>query len=506
MDARATPVGAVDPARALAASDIDAALRSLQSSNRDSEFPGRISTKVYADRHVVAKLRDDLEVPQKDPARWVEGRLTREREIGVYPPDRTWFLVTGAAGTVSAGVATLRRRPLHLWGDDELRAAWPQFCRGFADAYVRAAEHAWRLDEGLSNLTWDADDASGALFYLDDDLYPWDGGIALRMGLGVLARRHPWLGEAEGVLWAEAFRTALARVPRVMNVQDFASDVRRNARGEFLPAVARALVAPARKPSAPPAIEPANNLVALISDIHGNLDALDTVLADPDFQRAGTVLVLGDIVGYGPDSEQCVSRIRALPNARVLRGNHEQAVFDDEAAARFTRDARWAIEWTREHVSADTREWIDTLPLELSGDDWVAVHGALVDPKRVNAYIYSQTADDNLDALELLGVPVCFHGHTHMAGAWTRRKRRLSAVLHEGRGTLDLSAIAFSLVCPGGLGQARDGMPGAAYAVWDSDAKTVAYHRVAYDTEPVKARMEREGFPERLRTRLDEGK
>lgn len=503
-------IESMDAAKAVSVDAIEAAFSLPQDTSRGSLFPGRMTTKVFADGATVVKLRTDFELPEVDPVRWVHGRIVREREIDCYPPDRTWFLDAQDDGTVVAGVATVRRRPLHLWDADELEAVWPRWCTDFSAAYTRAAAHNWRLDEGLSNFAWDPD-GDGALRYLDDDLYPWDKGVGLASAWTVLAQQQPWLDAEHGEQLGTAFREALAHTPLLLNLRDLADDLTRSVNGRsnpFLVALAASLSAAVKRVPVAPTPSPAggSTVIALLADIHANVAALDAVLGTREVREAGEILVLGDVVGYGPDPDACIARLRDLPTVRALRGNHDVAAIDPGGTIHFTKDARWAIEWTRDTITSESAEWLRTLPLEVADADWIAVHGAPVDPTRVNAYVYAATADDNLDALELGGYAVCFHGHSHIAGAWLRRLRRGRGTFHRPDSPYALDGSVASLVCPGSVGQPRDGGPRARFALYDTATRTVEFRTAAYDPAPVQARMRALGFPPALEQRLERGR
>ncbi len=501
-----TVVAAIDPNHSLTGDQIAAAFAHPQTTQRDSDFPGRFSTQVFADAFVVAKLRADLPLQKADPARWVHARLERERALRVYPRDRTWFIVPGDDGQWSAGTASLRRRPMHLLTTSEREATWEHWCRDFADLYLRAAEHGWRLDEGPSNFAWDAlPDGShpAALCYLDDDLYTWDNGRALALAMGVFAKRERWLGAEHAQAFAMALRDHLQPRASVMNLREFADDLGSGNSGvAFIDALSMQLIAWQRpKPKNP---RKNTHSIALLGDIHSNLDALDAVLNQQEVRDAGTLLILGDTVGYGPDPVACVERLaQHHQHVLALRGNHDEAALHADAAVRFTTDAKWAIDWTRERLNQATRDWLSALPLEREGDGWLAVHGAPVDPQRMFAYVYQLTCEENFAALDNEGVALCFHGHTHIGGAWVAKRRPYQPQHLKPDAELDLSAYAKALVCPGSVGQPRDKLPGAAYAMFDTTARKIHFRRVPYDRPAVQARMAQFGFPPGLIRRLD---
>lgn len=493
-------LGAIDDARVLGEDEIRSALAFAQDVGRKATFSGRLSTLVWADDATVVKARPELEIVGGDLAHWTRSRLERERSLDCYPPERTWFVLDRERPYLA--VAARRRRPLHLWEPDELAAAWPRFARDFSRMYVDAAVLGWRLDEGLSNFAWGADDTP--LRYLDDDLYGWDEGGALFASLRVLEQQYPVLDAEHGRELGRSLRDAFDRYPTLLPWRgvDDALGIGTRAR-EFLTAFAAELTRPRSRATSRQQERPAT--VLLLADIHANLDALDAVLATDDARDAEQVLVLGDVVGYGPDPGAVIDRLASDPRVSCLLGNHDLAALEGVPRS-FNHQATWSAEWTRRALGPGHLDWLRALPRELSGDGWLAVHGAPIDPERLNAYVYLMTATENLDQIERDEVRVCFHGNTHVAGSWVRRSRGFDREFVPPTAPLELDSVRAALVCPGGLGQPRDGAPGAAYAVVTRATRTVRFERVAYDPAPVRERMRAAGFPLALIDRIDSGR
>ncbi len=241
--------------------------------------------------------------------------------------------------------------------------------------------------------------------------------------------------------------------------------------------------------------------IAVLSDIHSNLVALDAILA-----HAGAVDAiwhLGDVVGYGPDPDGVVGRL-AERGAEGVRGNHDAAAVGGREIEWFNDDARAAIEWTRTTISATTRSWLDALPERRVVGDILSVHGSPRDPLR--EYISNGTvARENLD---LLDSGHAFHGHTHIPVAWRTggvdRSRGVDLLMAEDASTIELAG-ARSLVNPGSVGQPRDGDPRAAYLVYDDEIGRITWHRVPYDVPTVQAAIRAAGLPGRLADRLAVG-
>jgi predicted phosphodiesterase len=234
--------------------------------------------------------------------------------------------------------------------------------------------------------------------------------------------------------------------------------------------------------------------IAVLSDIHSNLVALDAVLA-----HAGSldgVWHLGDVVGYGPDPDGVVARLASVDAVGVL-GNHDSAALGGIEIEWFNPEARAAVEWTGRAISAATRDWLSALPERRVIGDIALVHGSPRDPLR--EYVSSvAVAEANLAILEsTFGL----HGHTHVPVAFAEDHDR-TVVDHAGDGRTFAGSGRRALINPGSVGQPRDGDPRSSYMVLDPDAQTVTWHRVEYDIPAVQDAIRAAGLPRRLADRL----
>jgi diadenosine tetraphosphatase ApaH/serine/threonine PP2A family protein phosphatase len=238
--------------------------------------------------------------------------------------------------------------------------------------------------------------------------------------------------------------------------------------------------------------------VAVLSDIHANLTALDAVLADAGAVDA--IWHLGDVVGYGPEPDAVVERLEAA-GAVGVTGNHDRAAIGGSEIDWFNPDAKAAAEWTRGRISSRTRAWLRALPERRVEGDYQLVHGSPLDP----IWEYIVTAAEAKANLAALPGRFGLYGHTHLPMLWAERGGRVRG--HEpGRSR----AAAFgearrALVNPGSVGQPRDGDPRAGWLELDPDAATCTWHRVAYDVPAVQAAMREAGLPIRLAERLSHG-
>jgi diadenosine tetraphosphatase ApaH/serine/threonine PP2A family protein phosphatase len=237
---------------------------------------------------------------------------------------------------------------------------------------------------------------------------------------------------------------------------------------------------------------------AVLSDIHGNLDALRAVLADAE-GRVDDLLCLGDVVGYGAEPGPCVDLIGDRAR-HVVTGNHERAVTGRLDLAWFNRYARAAAEWTRERIDAECAAYLDALPLTAEVDDATLVHAS---PRHPDEWEYLVTEDDGLEAFGAFATRLCFVGHSHVPAMWSLGSS--GPDYERGDVEVTLDAGRRYIVNVGSVGQPRDHDPRAAYAVWDVDARRIDIRRVTYDVAAARAKIEAAGLPRFLADRLAAG-
>jgi predicted phosphodiesterase len=243
----------------------------------------------------------------------------------------------------------------------------------------------------------------------------------------------------------------------------------------------------------------------ILSDIHGNLTALEAALQASE-GKWDKVICLGDIVGYGPDPNEVIDRVRGL-NAVTIRGNHDKAGSGIADAEDFNPVARSAALWTREQLRPENREYLEKLPTgPLTVDGFTIVHGAARDE---DEYVFApaQALDSLLDAPS----PVTFFGHTHLQGGFTMHNDKIGVLHFKPAGgslfsTLTLEDNTTYLINPGSIGQPRDGDTRSAFVIADLEQKSVEFWRIAYDIESVQQRMSKAGLPEPLVLRLSFGR
>ena len=241
---------------------------------------------------------------------------------------------------------------------------------------------------------------------------------------------------------------------------------------------------------------------ALLADIHSNLEALTAVLEDID--RRGIIeelWILGDIVGYGPDPGECIELLRSRKHIAVS-GNHDIFCTGKmNALYLLNPEAATACRWTSRVLSPEDTEYLDGLPDVIERDDFTLVHGSPRDP--VWEYIISKgIALINFDYFR---TKYCLAGHSHMPMVFKLEETGgcINLPLSENVGAV--LGKDKMIINPGSVGQPRDGDPRASYAVYDSEAKIIRLHRVAYDIKLTQQKMVKQNLPVRLISRLEKG-
>lgn len=234
---------------------------------------------------------------------------------------------------------------------------------------------------------------------------------------------------------------------------------------------------------------------AILGDIHGNLEALETALgklADLDIDR---YLQVGDLVGYGADPSACIARIRELETV-VVSGNHDWAVIGKLDTSFFNVYAREAVDWTRSILSREDLHYLESLPLVQEVDDHITLVHATLDQAELFDYI--QTYYDAHRSLKALRNDVCFIGHSHVPMAFLLR----NSIVHTDAEHFSLANVRKALINVGSIGQPRDENPKTAYAVYDSTTREYTLYRESYDEKAAAEKIRRAGLPPILGERL----
>jgi len=244
--------------------------------------------------------------------------------------------------------------------------------------------------------------------------------------------------------------------------------------------------------------------LALLTDLHANLEALEAVLEHANRQGVEQLAFLGDLVGYGADPGPVVDRVRTAvaAGALAIKGNHDEAATQGAPAA-MRADAARAVTWAREHLAPAQLAFLAALPLTLERGDRLFVHASADDPAR---WIYVLSAVDARRSFGATQAREIFSGHTHTPALYHLAADRSIGAFHPVPGTpIKLTAFHRWLVIPGSVGQPRDGNPAACYAILDDVADVLVYHRVPYDAERAARKIRAAGLPGDLGARLELG-
>jgi diadenosine tetraphosphatase ApaH/serine/threonine PP2A family protein phosphatase len=242
----------------------------------------------------------------------------------------------------------------------------------------------------------------------------------------------------------------------------------------------------------------------VLTDVHGNLEALTAVLQDAG--EFDAVLCLGDLIGYGPNPNECVSRVRELPNLSCLVGNHDLAALGGIDLSSFNTFAREAAKWTSEQLEDDVREYLESLaPAQLDNEDFAMAHASPRDP----IWEYLEAEPQGPPNFRMFRSPVCFVGHTHVPRIFFEIKKGdhvfASIEMPDANDELHIGDGARKIVNPGGVGQPRNGDPRAAYGVWDTHTEMFTFRRVPYPVDITQIKIRIAGLPIGLAQRLQYG-
>jgi predicted phosphodiesterase len=232
--------------------------------------------------------------------------------------------------------------------------------------------------------------------------------------------------------------------------------------------------------------------LAIISDIHGNLEAFREVLADIDQSSVRRVVCLGDNIGYGPDPEDVVKMLRRR-NIPCVMGNHELAVIDDRCLRQMNPSARKSLCLTKDLISQDTVDYIRMLKPSMVFHGSLCVHGC--PPESVTTYLFQPSEARLKEIFQAMNARMCFVGHTHDlnlldfhngAVTWSSLCRGVIALKEDGK----------YIVNVGSVGQPRDGNNNAKYVIWDTTSSALEVRFIPYDIGATANKILALGFPE----------
>jgi len=234
---------------------------------------------------------------------------------------------------------------------------------------------------------------------------------------------------------------------------------------------------------------------AVISDIHGNLEALKSVLKSIKKNGVDEILCLGDIVGYGPNPNECVERIKKM-GIKTVVGNHDYVMVDDSWLEHFNPAAKLAALWTKALLKSENLQYLACLPFTVRLPDILLVHGSPIKPGRFH-YIFN--AIEALSQLNGFQEKICFVGHSHYPAIFTSD----GDVFKDGA---ELKDSVRYIINVGSVGQPRDKNPSACYGLLDTDSLTFSLVRIDYYIKKTAKKIMKAGLPVFLAERLFEGR
>ena len=237
---------------------------------------------------------------------------------------------------------------------------------------------------------------------------------------------------------------------------------------------------------------------AIISDIHANLEAFEAVLADAEENKCTHFVCLGDVVGYNANPHECAKRIREM-DCPIVKGNHDEQASLNESSRDFNEMAEAAIQWTRDNLTEEDKNWLRDLKLQRQVHDFTIVHSTLDNPGQWG-YVFN-----NLDAATSFAhqhTAVCFFGHTHVPMAFIKGE----TVQRQQIDKLRIDPGKKYFINVGSVGQPRDGDWHAAYCIYHVESNLVEQRRLKYDLATAQKKIIDAGLPRMLAERLAVGR
>ncbi|MFT5904894.1 MAG: putative phosphodiesterase [Cryomorphaceae bacterium] len=238
--------------------------------------------------------------------------------------------------------------------------------------------------------------------------------------------------------------------------------------------------------------------IALFGDIHANLEALETVLADAKAQGCNSYVCLGDVVGYNANPSECLEIVRQM-GCPVVKGNHDEDAGGDHSLEMMNPVAAEALQWTREQLTAEQREYLARMRMVRQVEDFTIVHSTLDQP---NVWNYVTNKFDAMSNFSYQFTQVCFHGHTHVPRVFVRGTK----VQDVPPDSIAIEDGMKYFINAGSVGQPRDGDWRASYCIYDMTANMIYFRRLDYDVKTTQKKILEAGLPEVLANRLSEGR
>lgn len=239
---------------------------------------------------------------------------------------------------------------------------------------------------------------------------------------------------------------------------------------------------------------------AVMSDIHSNLEALNSVLEFLQTNPVDKIISCGDIVGYGPNPKQCINTLRTLNNFTSVIGNHDAAIIDKIDISNFNNEAKASVKINKSMLSKDELEYLDSLKTTISENNSLFVHGSPRDP--INEYLF--LFEKFNEVMSFFKEKVCFVGHTHQPIVFELDSKG-NANFYQNVDVIELENNKRYIINVGSVGQPRDNNPQVCVVFFDTKHLTVSFKRLPYDIEKTQEKMSELNMPEKLIQRLSFG-
>ncbi len=244
-------------------------------------------------------------------------------------------------------------------------------------------------------------------------------------------------------------------------------------------------------------------LYGIISDIHGNYEALKKVLSFLEEKRVDRIINCGDVVGYGPQPNTCLNLIRETANLDTVAGNHDRTAVDLKKIKSFNSVASRAIKWTQKQLTTEQLKFLGSRKVRITENNLMFVHGSPRAP--LSEYLFDSTiASRNFKKMD---TSLCFIGHTHCPACFQRdNHKKIELKLFSQNNKIKINPDYNYIVNVGSVGQPRDRNPRSCVCIYNTDSKDLSLHRIKYEVQKTQNKILSENLPKFLAERLAWGK
>lgn len=242
--------------------------------------------------------------------------------------------------------------------------------------------------------------------------------------------------------------------------------------------------------------------IAIISDLHSNIEALQACLGKARAQKVTHYVCLGDIIGYGPDPSATLEQVRNLPNVVVIRGNHEEALFTSYYKG-LRQHIQQTIDWTKSQLSEEQLQYLQALPYQANVAGMTMVHASADQPAKWS-YLYNTDLAEK--CMQASGTRLTFVGHTHQPQIYFETpSKEIKCLTPQPEVAIPVYQHGRYVINVGSVGQPRDDISAASFAVYDTEQRELCFYRVAYDYNITAKKIIERGLPVIFAERLAKG-